>query len=451
MRLIARFAKEKEKFFEIITVYDERIIKERLNKRNPALISISDEYPSAVWFERKISDDFGISMLYATDERPLVHHESFPKNIYPMRKSFQQQSLAYHEMNPPALNADYGVIIGPTQPYHLEASLFQLYDRDETILHFEMMTFYKYRAIEKMVEGIDFFEAREIIERIAASQTIAYQKAFTDIAVQASQKELPEVIEKGHVLLLELERVINHLTDLSVLCQLVQFDEGAKFFATFAHQGREIMKRVTGSRFGFSGVTFENKLFNNDEINSYLYELEKELLSFERWIEKRDKVLEETLLLGQLSRNIVLDYGLVGIMARSSNISLDRREKSEFFQKNGFHINMEEAGDTFSRFNIRITEIFTSLRLMKRLTVKESLAFLIGTLMDGEYYSYVESSAGELMMYVELQEGKIERFFVRDPSFLNVQVLNACLKGTKVSHLGLILQSIPLNVSAIDL
>ncbi|HHS93612.1 MAG TPA: hydrogenase, partial [Campylobacterales bacterium] len=279
MRFIARFAKEQEKFFEIITVYDERVVKERLNKQNPLLISISKEYPAATWFERKISDDFGISMLYSTDDRPLIHHESFPKNIYPMRKSFQQHSIAYNGVDLPAIEADYGLILGPTHPYHLESSQFQLYDRDETILHFEMMTFYKYRAIEKMLEGMSLSDAREIIERITASGTIAYQKALLDIELQASRKKLPEIIEKRHTLLLELERIINHLTDLSLLCQLVQFHDGTKFFVSFAHEGREMMKKITGSRFGFSGITLENDALDTEVLNSYLYELEKGLLS----------------------------------------------------------------------------------------------------------------------------------------------------------------------------
>jgi len=62
MRLIARFAQENEKFFEVITVYDERTIKERLNKKTPALISIAKDYPTAVWFERKIIPMIGVLM-----------------------------------------------------------------------------------------------------------------------------------------------------------------------------------------------------------------------------------------------------------------------------------------------------------------------------------------------------------------------------------------------------
>ncbi|CAA6818014.1 MAG: Hydrogenase, group 4, HycE subunit, putative [uncultured Sulfurovum sp.] len=451
MRLIARFAQEKETFFEIITVYDERIAKERLNKKKPILVSISKEYPAVVWFERKISDDFGIQILYSEDERPLIKHEHFPPNISPMRKNFTAINIEHVKIKNTKKSVNHGVIIAPTHPYHLESSQLQLFDYNKIILHFEMMPFYKYRGIEKMLEGMRLEEARGIVERISASSSIAYQTAFLDIELQASKKTLPEVIRIRHVFLLELERVINYLTDLSLLCQLVEFFDGAEFFIKFAEEGRKAMQGLTGHRFGFSSIRGDFDFLEMDKSLAFIELLEKELVVFKKWIEERDDILEKTLLLGQISKNIVLDYGLVGIMARSSGVRLDRRYENEFFEKYDYNMNVEEVGDTFSRFNIRIAELFGSLRMMKSLVNKNSIPFFLGTTVDGEFYTYVESSAGELMMYIALKNQQIERFFVRDPSFLNAQVLPSYIKNSEVSTLDLIIKSIPLNISAIDL
>ena len=451
MRLIARFAQEQEKFFEIITVYDERTIKERLNKNRPALISIAEDYPAAVWFERKITDDFGIEILYSNDKRPLVKHEHFPKNLFPMRKDYVKTNVKHEEESTGLKEGDHGVILGPTHPYLLESSQFQLFDRDETILHFEMMPFYKYRGIEKMLEGLTLEEARPIVERISAPQTISYQIAFLDIQLQASKKRLPEMLKKRHVFLLEFERIMNHLNDLAIMCQLVEFHDGASFFSNFIEEGRETMKNLTGHRFGFNSVMVESDFVDMDEAYEFLFSLERELLKFEKWIETKEKVLEKLLLVGQISKKTAEAYGLVGLIARCSNIALDRRQGDSFFEKNDFYINLEDAGDTFSRFNIRVSEIFTSLRVMRNLVKNNILPFFLGTPVDGEYYSYIESSSGELMMYISLKEGIIDRFFVRDPSFLNMQVLSFCVKNSEISNLGLIIKSIPLNVSAVDL
>jgi len=450
MRLIARFAQEQEKFFEIITVYDKRTIIEHLNKKTPALISIAQDYPAAAWFERKITDDFGIEILYSNDKRHLVKHEHFPKDIFPMQKKYTKLSVSHEEEVSLSTN-NHGVILRPTHPYLLESSQFQLFDKDQTILHFEMMPFYKYRGIEKMLEGLTLEEGTPIVERISATESIAYQTALLEIKLQASKKVLPEMLKKRHIFLLEFERILSHLSDLATLCQLVEFHDGSSFFDKLLELGREKMKELTGHRFGFNSIRLDNNTENIDNVYEFLFSLEKDLISFEKWIETKDNILKKMLLLGQISKKDAEAYGLVGLVARCSSINIDRRHDDNFYEKNDFYINLEEAGDTFSRFNIRITEIFTSLRVMRNLRTHEMLPFCMGTPVDGEYYSYVEASTGELMMYISLKKGIIDRFYVRDASFLNGLALSLAIKNSDVSTLGLIVKSIPLNISAIDL
>jgi len=452
MRFIARFAQEKENCFEVITVYDETIKKESLNKQEPSVISIASDSPAAVWFERKMSDDFGIKILYADDTRPLVRHEHTVQNLFPMRKAFRQKVMEHNAITPLADTPSAKLITSVTHPYHLESFQLHFLDKEQMISEFEMMPFYKHRGIEKMVEGMKLEEARVIVERISASQTIAYQTAFLDIELQASKKSLPNMVKKRHLFLLELERVITHLTDLSILCQLMEFSKGSEFFIKYVEKGRVIMQKLTGSRFGFSSVRVEADFLPIEEVYDFLVLLDRELHQFERWIEKRDKILKKSLLLGRVSKAQAIKYGLVGIMARSVGVVLDRRDNQDAFVEYDYHINMEEGGDVFARFNIRISEIFTSLRIMRSLVIKETLSFNLGQpLEDGEYYAYVESASGEVMMYMALKDGLIERFFLRDPSFLNAQILPLSLKNTNVTELGLIMKSIPLNISAIDL
>ena len=450
MRLIARFAQEKNNYFEVVTVYDERTIKERLNKTTPALISIAKDFPAAVWFERKITDDFGIEILYGNDKRPLTKHEHFPKDVFPMRKNYVKFSVKM-EQKKENTASDHGVIIGPTHPYHLESSQFQLFDRNHKILHFEVMPFYKYRGIEKMVEGLTLDEARPIVERISGRQSIAYQIAYLEIKLTASTKILPSVIKERHLFLLEFERIINHLTDLSILCQLLKCNDGAIFLMNLLEAIKQAMFRLTGHRFGFSAVSVENNLTNIEETIDFLFNLEKDLLWFDKWSKKQKKLLQKIENIGTISQKTIESYGLVGIVARSNRKKIDRRLNNKCYEKKSFYINLEEEGDVLSRFNIRLSEIFTSFRIMKNLIKLEVYPFPLGIPADGEYYSYVESYSGEVMMYLALKDGLIERFFVRDPSFLNAQALSSSMKNNNIENLGLIIQSIPLDFSSNDM
>ena len=451
MRLIARFAKEEDNCFEIITVYDERVVKERINKETPILVSITKEYPTAVWFERKLSDEFGIEILYSNDKRPLIKHEHFPKDTYPMRKEFSRLSLEYSEPINEPLTQNSSRVINPVDSCHLESAQFKLFDRDGDILHFETIAFYKYRAIEKMLEGMRLDEAQPIIERISGTSTIAYQLAYLEIALEASKRVLPDSLKIKNIFFLEFERVINHLWDLGVICESLNFKEGYSFFMKLVEYGRETMSDLTGNRFGFDVINMESCRLELERGYKFVRHLEKELLWFEEWIDKKAVFWKKLRNKGTLSKDDILKLGLVGIVARSINIDLDRREESRLYREYGFVPALEEAGDSSSRFKIRLTEIHTSIRIMRRVLDNRVLPFFLGSFSDGEYYSYIESSFGELMMYIEIKDEKIERFFVRDPSFLNTQALSHLLKGNEIESLELIIKTIPLSFSANDL
>ena len=451
MRLISRFAKEQKECFEIITVYDKKIVKEKINKIAPALVSISKEYASASWFERKITDDFGIEILYNKDKRPLVKHEHFPQNTFPMRKNFTKVSLEHSEPMFVDSSLNHGVILGPIHPYHLESSQFQLFDKSKEILHFETMPFYKHRGIEKMVEGMSLEEAKPIIERISGTSTIAYQLAYLEIKLQASKKKLPTSIQRKNIYFLEFERIINHLSDLGLMCRFVNFLEGFSFFMKLVEEGRESMRTLTGHRFGFSALDMDSTVLELEKGDEFLRHLENELLWFEKWIEGKPSFWKVLVQQGLLTKEDALDFGVVGLVARTVDIELDRRQDEALYKEYGFVLAKEKMGDSSSRFKIRLTEIHSSLRIMRRLFNNKVLPFFLGTYRDGEYYSYVESSGGELMMYIEIVDAKIERFFVRDPSFLNAQILSRCLKGNEIDTLGLTIKSIPLSFSANDL
>ena len=77
-RLIALFAIENSDNFELIKRFEDRKEVEILPKDNPKSKTLSLKHPSAIWFERKIKDDFAIEFEDSFDTRPLLRHERFP-------------------------------------------------------------------------------------------------------------------------------------------------------------------------------------------------------------------------------------------------------------------------------------------------------------------------------------------------------------------------------------
>jgi len=455
MRFIARYAKDRGRVFEIITVYDTKVEKEQVHKEKPIIKTLSHEHPAALWFERKIQDDFGIIVEDAFDKRPLTHQEQFPKDCYPMRKDFNAKELEQSEFQPykyEVINGEgvFQVSVGPIHAGIIEPGHFHFSQAGEEMLHLEVRHFYKYRAIEKMLEDKTLQEAKPIIERISGNESIAYQICLRDIMLQASHQELPSALQKRHAFLLELERVIHHLTDLGFIPNDAGFAAALAFGSRLAEDARRKMKEITGHRFGFGAVDFENKFIDTASLHEWLDSLQESVEYFEDWIIDIPSLWDRLDTTGILPLKKAVKYDSVGVVAKASGLAVDRRV-NKFYLQHGFELASEVSGDVAARFKVRVAELKNSFTMMHNFLEEEAITFKLNTPEDGEFMSFTESSIGELFMSIEIKNGVIERFFVRDASFINWQVLHAMMLRDIIADFPLINKSCDLSYAGNDL
>ncbi|WP_294956243.1 NADH-quinone oxidoreductase subunit C [Sulfurovum sp.] len=455
MRLIARYAKELENAFEIITVYEDETQRELVSKEHPHIKTLAKKYPAAIWFERKMHDDFGIIVEDAFDNRPLVHQERFPKDVHPLRKDFQAkelQEVEYHPYKYEAINGDgvFQVAVGPIHAGIIEPGHFQFSQAGEEMLHLEVRHFYKNRAIEKMLEGKKLQEAKPIIERISGNESIAYQICWRDIYLQATGQELPMALQKRHALLLELERIIHHLTDLGFIPNDAGFGAALAYGSKLTEEARRRMKVLTGHRFGFGGIAFEHKAIDADAMKKYLDGLMESVSFFEDWIMDIPSLWDRFDTTGILHQKKAVKYNTVGVVARASGLSLDGRS-NPFYVENAFEVQTEVSGDVGARFKVRLKEVKNSIHMMLNFLEEEESHFELQDITDGTYQAFAESSIGELFMAIDIKEGVIERFFVRDPSFMNWQALHIMMRSDIIADFPLINKSCDLSYAGNDL
>jgi len=455
MRFIARYAKDRGEIFEIVTVYDTKTKTEQVDKAKPIITTLSHKHPAALWFERKMQDDFGIVVADAFDTRPLVHQEQFDTNLHPMCKDFNEKELQLSKFKP----YDYEVIkgegvfqvsVGPIHAGIIEPGHFHFSQAGEQMLHLEVRHFYKYRAIEKMLEGKTLQEAKPIIERISGNESIAYQICLRDIIVQSAGQELPIALQKRHAFLLELERVIHHLTDLGFIPNDAGFAAALAYASKLAEDARRKMKELTGHRFGFGAIDFQNKSMNTTSLSEWLHQMQKSIKYFEDWIMDIPSLLDRLDTTGILSLQKAIKYDSVGVVARASGLAMDRRLE-EFYLKNGFAIAINFSGDVTARFKVRIEEVKNSLQMMSNFLEEDASRLKLNTLQDGEFMSFVESSIGELFMAIDLKDGVIERFFARDASFVNWQAVHLMMRNDIIADFPLINKSCDLSYAGNDL
>ena len=456
MRLIARYAKELENDFEIITVYENETQIDTISKANPTIKTLAKIFPVAIWFERKMHDDFGIMIEDAFDNRPLVHQERFPKDIHPLRKNFKAKELEETNYTPykyEAINGDgvFQVAVGPIHAGIIEPGHFQFSQAGEEMLHLEVRHFYKNRGIEKMLEGKTLDDAKPIIERISGNESIAYQICLRDIYLQATKQELPKKIKKWHAFLLELERIIHHLTDVGFIPNDAGFGAALAYASQLSEDARRKMKELTEHRFGFGAIDFQNSSIDKSSTQDWLNTLQKSIEDFEEWIMDVPSLWDRFDTTGKLSVKKAIKYSTVGVVARASGISIDRRI-NQFYLNNGFEMASEVSGDVAARFKIRIKELKNSIKMMLNfLQYESSEEFELEDINDGKYQAYCESSIGELFMAIDIKDGVIERFFVRDPSFINWQALHIMMRSDIIADFPLINKSCDLSYAGNDL
>ncbi|RRS32716.1 MAG: hydrogenase [Epsilonproteobacteria bacterium (ex Lamellibrachia satsuma)] len=455
MRLIARYAKDRGNDFEIVTIYEHEVHKEAVPKADPAIKTLAKEHPSAIWFERKMSDDFGIIIKDAFDKRPLVHQERFPHTVYPMLKDFKEDVLEFAEYIPykyEAIRGDgiFQVSVGPIHAGIIEPGHFHFSQAGEGILHQEVRHFYKYRGIEKMLEGKTLFDAKLIIERISGNESIAYQIAWRDILFSACGNELPLSLRKRHAFLLELERIIHHVTDLGFIPNDAGFGAALAYASKLSEEARRKMKELTGHRFGFGAIDLENIFYDTASLHEWLAELEENIIFFEDWIIDIPSLWDRFDTTGILKTEKAVKYDTVGVVARASGIMLDRRAEP-FYLEHGFEMVTEINGDVGARYKVRMNEVKNSIKIMQHLLVDNTAEVELNKVKDGEYMSFVESSIGELFMAIDIKDGRINRFFVRDPSFMNWQALHLMMPNNIIADFPLINKSCDLSYAGNDL
>jgi len=455
-RLIARFVQYNNQNLELVDVFESGCEKKII--KDEKIDSISKTYPTARWFERKIKDDYNVTIQGAYDNRVLLHHERFPK-IHPMRKEFNKKSIDEVDFTPypyEVINGEgvFNVSVGPIHAGIIEPGHFHFSQAGEQILHLEVRHFYKYRGIEKMCEGKTIEEIEKIVARISGNESVAYQSALNSIKFQSLHVKEDINQQLQNAILLELERLVHHFTDIGFIPNDGGFGAALSLGSKYAEDSKEILNHLSGSRFGFDSVSQSLHLENKkDMLLEFVSNMTKEIEWFEDWVSDIPSLWDRLDTTGPLSLKEAKYYGCVGVVARGSGLSNDVRNKSEIYKNYGFKEARDSVGDVASRFKIRLFEIKNSLQMVKNM-IRDLKSFDISTckeFKDGEFDSFVESSIGELYMHIKLKDGLIERFYVRDPSFINWQALHLMMPKDIIADFPLINKSCDLSYAGNDL
>lgn len=425
----------------------------------PSLAAVS--HPAGN-FEREMRDLYGLRPVGHPQPYRLVRHGHWPNGWYPMRHDANDipvfepdtESFPFLEVEGPGV---YEIAVGPIHAGIIEPGHFRFSVVGESIIRMEARQWYMHRGIEKLFEGRSPSAGVELAEAISGDTAIGHSLAYVMAVEAAWGTNISEPDRLLRALLLELERMHNHVTDLGALAN----DAGFGIINSHAGRLRErllrINKNVTGHRFLRGALTIGGtsvQLLPDPVELGRIAEDVEEIVS----ITLRHSIVRDRFTgTGTLPADQALLLGALGYVARASGGHHDAREDHPFVDLGEtFHVVTEAGGDVLSRYRVRAEEFAVSatvaIDLIKRLGGHLGSVQNVEAAESGQGLALIEATRGTLCHRVEIgKEGVVTRLKVVDPSFFNWPALPIALADTIVPDFPLVNKSFGQSYAGNDL
>ena len=424
----------------------------------PSLAGI--DYPTGR-FEREIRDLYGITPIGHPLPARLVRHGHWPRGWYPMRRDAGSPSFEPDVGSFPFLEVEgegvYEIPVGPVHAGIIEPGHFRFSVVGETILRMKARLWFVHRGVEKLFEGRRPADGIELAERISGDTAVGHATAYAMAVEAAAGIEVDEQDRLVRALLLELERMHNHVADLGALAN----DVGYGIIHAHASRLRETLlrlnKQTTGHRLLRGAITIGGARLLSLPEPRIVASVAGEVAELADLTVANSTVRDRFTGTAVLSRDAAIEIGTLGYVARASGVDIDARRHHPFIDLgDSFSVVVEPAGDVLARYNVRVREFDISARVVRDLVAR--LAGRTGQGRDvdpqlaGSGLGLVEGWRGTIAHRVELDgSGSVSRVKVVDPSFFNWPALPVALADTIVPDFPLVNKSFNQSYAGNDL
>ncbi|MBZ5584847.1 MAG: NADH-quinone oxidoreductase subunit C, partial [Acidobacteriia bacterium] len=261
-RLVTVFAEDRvapEGVFYNYYVFERKgdpaylIVRAAIPAGDPRFPSLASTLPAVNWQEREIQDWFGIEAEGHPNPRRVALHDNWP-DVHPLRKNFDFHTKLppfegeQHVYRPTLGEGVFQVPVGPVHAGIIEPGHFNFAVAGEPILYLQLRMFYTHKGTEKLFERLPVSQGVFLAERVSGDSAFSHAVAFCQAVEKAADAEVPFRAQVMRTILLELERIYNHVADIGAIAM----DVG--FVVANAHAGRiremalALNQELTGSR-----------------------------------------------------------------------------------------------------------------------------------------------------------------------------------------------------------
>jgi len=399
------------------------------------------------------------------------------------------------ELKTTGLKTDEMIInMGPQHPATHGVLRLLLTLDGEFVKHVEPVIGHLHRAQEWQGQNRTWFQYQALIDRVDYLSGMFTSWALSRAAEKIEGIKIPLRAEYMRVMVSEMNRITSHLLWLGTYL----IDLGAMFgFPFYPFREREklldLLEAVAGQRMMFNyirigGVQREAPPGWFAKLKAFTEEFPDRVDEYEAIVTKNPIFLKRTRGIGNLKKEVAMDYGVTGPSLRASGVPMDLRRTKPYsvYDRLKFEVPvMEGDGDTWARYMCRIKEMRQSNEIVKQcldqipggtpeelrekrkacnscgkadcpncggdlqIMVKKQNAGL--RIKAGEGFEAVESPRGILGCYVVSTGGDTAyRFKWRNPSFSNLSVLPVLLLDHPIADIMAIFGSLDVILPDVD-
>jgi len=421
--------------------------------------------PAAIRLERVAADLFGLVADGASDERPWLDHgrwllqHPLSGTAVPATGTRPADDYAFLPAEGEALHQ---IPVGPVHAGIIEPGHFRFHASGETVARLEERLGYVHKGSEGLMAGRSPAEAARVAARLSGDSTVAHSIAFARAVEAATGVAAPPRADWLRALMAELERLANHFGDIGAICNDATFPVLQQSLMVL----RERVLRAAGAAFGHrlmrdiivpGGVSRD---IGADGVEAIRAALDNIRLRFPALVELYDNTAslqDRTVDTGVLKPPLARQYAAGGYIGRASGRSFDARRALAYppYDRLRFDVPTLNEGDVNARVWIRVREVEQSLSLIEQILSRppegptRTEVPLGGAVREG--MAVVEGFRGDVLVWLRLRNGLIERCHMRDPSWFQWPLLEAVIENNIVADFPLCNKSFNCSYSGHDL
>ena len=356
----------------------------------------------------------------------------------------------------------YSIPVGPTHVALEEPMYFRVEVEGETVKNLEINAGHVHRGMESLALQRNYFQNITLTERLCSLCSNSHPCTYSMAVENLAGIDIPERARYLRVMADEIKRIASNLFNVGIMAHIIGFESLFMHVMEVREIAQDVKEGVYGNRMDLAANCIGGVKYDIDEeiesfLTAQLESMKKPMEEIYTTYKKDPLITARTKGVGILPKNDAIRMGVVGPVARASEIDYDVRDKAPYsaYDRLSFTVQTATGADVRSRALVRLREAIEAISLMeqclKKMTPGPTVPDSLPEIPAGQSVARSEAPRGELIYYLNSDgTDRPKRLKWRVPTYMNWEALHVMMKNCKISDVPLIINSIDPCISCTE-